>query len=349
MRKVVHECSVHYFGDANRRPLGRVGCEDDGMTGQTPSSAPDGTQSVRNAVGKLLGFLLVQGALAGGVNLFFGEQWFWVGLAGSLVVAGAAWLTLPGGPFAKDSRPISSAQRVSAALMLVAYLAASVYAASNATVVSAVLTTACFAAASTMLLWPTLRVTVSPSQALFGVAMLLSGMTGLLLGVGLLVDAGSLSGLVFLLLGLAGLLLGVAALLLAVGTLVDRWLLKVVAALLFGVAALMVGVANLMHGWLLLGVVYLLLGVTGPLLAVASRIGTWLTGVGSLLLGLVALLIGAGLLVEGVILMAIASLLLGAAGLFTGVALLTDWKHLRGRIVSIVSTFFRREHVPPSD
>ena len=163
------------------------------------------------AVGGLVG-LLVGGVgyawVAEGV-LDPDTRWIWVP---PLVLALAAALTLPGQIFSRHPAGVSILARTAAYILLAGYVVLSVMGSRQWSFPLLLFASSCMAVASALLLWPTLKPSMTFTDTLLGVAGMLLGVAVLLFGVADLRGGATLSGVAVLLLGVAALLLGVAVL-----------------------------------------------------------------------------------------------------------------------------------------
>lgn len=310
----------------------------------------DKDATARARVARLVSFAVGGVAVPTLASMMQSAAELWVALGGAILLGGVAYLTMRGGPLQRRTEGVSPAQQFAAMAMLLFYIAGSVYAAQNWSVVVATAVTGILTAAAVTLAWPALRPTVDFSDLLVGLALLLGGVAGMLGGVAYLVSGTTLVGAAFLLIGVAFLLYGVA-LLLGGTTVVGA------ALLLGGVAFLLVGVAAMLGGTtlglapLLGGVAALLLGVALVLLGLAFLLGravAVLLGVTILLGAVAAMLGGVATVLVGMTLVGVATVLGGVAFLAFGGALLLDWGSARSKLSELSHWLLRPQaHTPP--
>ena len=175
------------------------------------------------AVGSLVGFLVGSVGYAWFANGVLAPDTRWLYLPPAILALAVA-LTLPGTFFARDQRGVSILARIVAYFLLAAYVVTTVAGSSARWSLPVLLVaSSCLAGASTLLIWPTLKPTVTLADTLFGVAVLLMGVAVLLGGVAVLRDGDTQLGVTLLLMGVAFLLGGVTALRGNRGVPLARW------------------------------------------------------------------------------------------------------------------------------
>ena len=147
-------------------------------------------------------------------------RWIWVP---PLVLALAAALTLPGQIFSRHPAGVSILARTAAYILLAGYVVLSVMGSRQWSFPLLLFASSCMAVASALLLWPTLKPSMTFTDTLLGVAGLLFGVAVLLAGVAVLRGGATLSGVAGLLMGVAFLLAGVAVLRAGRPLPISRW------------------------------------------------------------------------------------------------------------------------------
>lgn len=153
------------------------------------SSRGQAGSNARSALGKILGFLILQVAFSAATSLMASAAMFWVVLVGTILIGGAWWLTSPGGALARSAEGVSPAQRAMAGLFLIAYVGLSIFAQLLASELAMAVTIWALATAAGILCWPILRPTVTLLEAAAGLAGILAGSTLILIGSLLLLNA----------------------------------------------------------------------------------------------------------------------------------------------------------------
>ena len=110
-------------------------------------------------------------------------RWIWVP---PLVLALAAALTLPGQIFSRHPAGVSILARTAAYILLAGYVVLSVMGSRQWSFPLLLFASSCMAVASALLLWPTLKPSMTFTDTLLGVAVLLFGVAFLLAGVAVL-------------------------------------------------------------------------------------------------------------------------------------------------------------------
>ena len=278
---------------------------------------------------------------------WFTEPNRWAGgLLAALVVL-VIIATRPTGILSRAALGPTPLGRLATAICGAGFIAGSVWVSMAGWSVPAMLATVAALWLMTVLLgWRSLPPKTTLAMVAGGSAVVLMGVAFVLLGVGWLVERGSLVGGAVVLAGtaliLAGLgrlfarrslfggalvLLGVALVLMAVGSLFERGSLSGGAGVLAGVAAVLIGVGLLLERWpLLLAAALVLFGLAAVLMAVGSLFEGWplLFGAAAVLVGVAAALMAVGMLLFGrrslvsgaVVLVGVAAVLMAVGSLF---------------------------------
>lgn len=250
----------------------------------------------------------------------------WIVLGLGLTLVWVILITLPGRFFARSDRGPALLQRLLAVGGLVGYICLTVAAAHAWTVSYALLATLLATTSVTLILWPTLRATVSRRDTLSGIASILAGSHLLIVSGAAFLDVVPLGGLAFFLGAGAASLLGISILT------ADR--ARAGAACMLGGCGIVLGGLELLsrHGMGLVGGAFVVLGAGTALLGSAALLprscrgpiatsSLALASGGTGMLSLAALLAGRGMFGAAFLIVCVGLVLLAAGLSVSGTAL----------------------------